>query len=455
MFSGNANLSQKIDRVVSKDKLFKKDYSLLVVKYSSGKVENVYEWNQKKDMIPASLTKIFTAGAILNKFPNDYKFLTKLASTSKVKNGVLNGDLYLIGDGDPMFVSESMWYLVNEFTRTGISKILGNIIVDDTKFDQVFFDTGRDPSRVDRAYDAPISAMTFNWSSVNVFIRPGERGKQASVTLDPANDHITLVNKTKTVSGARQMLKASRITDRNGRDKVIVTGTIGVNAPEKVFYKSISQPSIWAGENLKSFLKRRGIQINGEVIKGKAPSNHKILADVESKPILDIVKGMMKFSNNFIAEIMTKNLAAENKVSNITMSDGVAAINNYLKKDVGLKGNYKISSPSGLSRKNSFTVKQIVEQLVYLRKSYELSPEYLTANPISGIDGTLKHRLDKIARGRVRAKTGRLNGVIGLAGSVGSQNGEEYLFSFIFNGKYKDMSRSIVLIDKVLVELAK
>jgi len=152
-------------------------------------------------MIPASLTKIVTGATVLNDFPLNKKFETTLLGKRSSNPQALEGDLCLKGGGDPSFVSEKMWYLVNEFKRTNITKVLGDLIVDASKFDDEFLNSGRESVRVDRAFDAPISAASFNWNSVNIFIRPSDKsGEPAKVFLDPENGYLELENKTKTVS---------------------------------------------------------------------------------------------------------------------------------------------------------------------------------------------------------------------------------------------------------------
>src|SRR5690606_2416139 len=130
----------------------------------------------------AGVLQVFTPGS---------KFETHLMSDAVIKNGVLEGNLYFKGGGDPSFVSEKMWYLVNEFTRNRVKEISGQVIVDDSLFDTERFDLGRDPNRVNRAYDSPIGAASFNWNAVNVFIRPGDKpGAPALVVADPVSPYL-------------------------------------------------------------------------------------------------------------------------------------------------------------------------------------------------------------------------------------------------------------------------
>lgn len=431
------------------DSIFKKeDFAILV---QSGDKE-LFKYQEKKKMIPASLTKIFTAATVLENFHPNHKFMTELWINGKVKSGVLKGHLYLKGGGDPSFVSENMWFLVNKFKRTGIRKIEGDIIVDDSLFDDDRY-PGRKGKRNDRAYDAPVDAMSFNWNSVNVYLRTDlENKRELKVSIDPENDYISLINKAKV--GYKNAIRVSRVTGKKG-DVIHVGGTLHHASPEKAVYKSITRPSIWAGYNLRSFLKQRSIEVSGKVRRGQVSPNATMVADSESKPISLIVADLMKFSNNYVAEMLTKHLSlTESDVGNL--DEGLSKIRRFVKSFGYLDKDFNIENASGLTPKNLFTATQTVQALNYMRKRFDLAPEFMTSLPIAGIDGTLKDRMNKSSAEKwVRAKTGLLSGAVGLAGFAGRDDGEVWTFAFIFNGKSGREADVRALFDKMTIELVK
>ena len=417
--------------------------------------KTIIDINGSKSMVPASLTKIVTGGAILTKIPLNKKFVTELWSKAPIEGNSLKGALCLKGGGDPSFVSEKMWYLVNEFMRTGVKTIEGDLIVDASRFDSEAFDSGRDSVRVDRAYDAPISAMSFNWNSVNVFIRPGDTvDSPAKVFLDPQSDYLELENKTKTVekSGVKT-IEVSRV--RLGlKDKIIITGSISKNANEAVVYKSISNPTLWTASHFKEFLNERGITLKGNVKVGECESDSKVLAFVNSKNLNEISSDMLKFSNNYVAEMLVKNLAAETVTKNASMKDGIEAIKVYLDQ-VGLRrSDYVLENVSGLTRGNRFTPKQLALVLTSIKNDFLIFPEFLSGLPIAGVDGTMKNRL-KGGLSLVRAKTGYLDGVVGLAGYIGRVDKGPLVFVFLFNGGFDQGLAARPLFDDLISELIK
>ena len=423
--------------------------------YIEDEGKEIFNINASKLMIPASLTKIVTGAAVLNSFPLNKKFETKLMSKSELKNGVLKGDLCLKGGGDPGFVSEKMWFLVNELKRTEMVSIEGDLLVDASRFDDELFDSGRESVRVDRAFDAPISAASFNWNSTNIFIRPGDKaGSPAKVFLDPENEYLELENSVKTVakSGVKN-LEASR-TRVGDHDKIHVSGTISEDGEEAVIYKSISNPNLWIGMHLKEFLKQRGIKLNGKVKVASCIAGSATLAVAQSKNLNEITTDMLKFSNNFVAEMLAKNLAAENSSSPAKMKDGIEEIKKFL-DNIGFKrADYVLENVSGLTRENRFSAKQLTFVLNNIKNDFLVFPEFSSGLPIAGVDGTLKNRMKKKSNQvLVRAKTGYLDGVVGLAGFVGRKNDSPLIFTFIFNGDYQQGMAARPLFDDLINQL--
>lgn len=445
-----------LQKIIKKSGIPESDLGLYITSGEGGQQEIILDLNSKKKMIPASISKVVTSSAALEYFPPGYKFKTQLVSAGTIQNKVLKGDLYLKGGGDPSFVSENMWFLVNHFKRNEIQKIEGDLVVDDTMFDQKRYDTSRQPERVDRAYDAPVGAMSFNWNSINIFVRPGEKaGDPAVVFLDPENDYVRLVNKTTTSGGGENTIVASRVEDKNfGGDVIHVGGKIGKNAKEAVIFKNITQPDLWSGYNLKSFLAQRGITVSGKIRVGKAPEKATVFAESESKGVEQSIADMNKFSNNYVAEMLTKNMGVL-KGGVGTLDAGVEMINAHLKK-LGLpEDQYYFQNPSGLTRDNRLSAYAMWKVVLHLKNDFKVQPEFLTSLPIAGIDGTLKRRMKNSSGERwVRAKTGFLTNVVSLTGYAGRSDGRVFTFTFIFNGS-KDEASVRNFFDQMLIALTK
>ncbi len=413
------DLEKPIDNILKQHSIKKRHIGIVVLD-NEGKT--LYNLNGDQFKIPASLTKIPVAGAILDYFSPNYTFNTNLFIDKKPIDGVLSGNLYIKGDGDPSFTSERMWYLVNEFTRQGIKKVEGDIIVDDYIFNEKYVDPGRSTPRVSRAYDSLTFGLSFNWNSLNVFVKPSELGKQALISIDPHSAHLKVNNKTKTSK------KASRVSASFSKGRVTVSGNVGIKSKEKAYYAPITD-NLWGGQNLKLFLAQRDISIDGEVKRGKVTKTATLVATSPSATVGELVKMMMKFSNNFISEMLVKHLSLKIGAKRGNIGQGIRAIESHINKNFkNLNANdFIIKSVSGLSHKNSFKPMSLA-RLLLAYKSLKYNYEFMSALPIGGLDGTLKNR--KMSQ-NIRAKTGQLNNVYGIAGYVGKS---DLVFVIIYNG---------------------
>lgn len=435
-----ASLREDILKVIQKNGL-NKDQVGAEIQLGNQKT---FSLNAEKKYIPASITKVVTAYAVLKNFPLNFKFKTELFWDGK--------NLYIKGGGDPSFVSENMWYLVNEFVRMNI-KSVQDIIVDDSLFDQVRYDQTRESVRVDRSYDAPVGAMSFNWNSINIYVKPGESGQSAVVYLDPESSYFKLINKTKTTS---KKADKELIIDVNQDQRVItVSGEVHTSLAEKAYFKNVADPAFWTGENLKSFMHQRGIQTTGKIKSGIVPASASKVATSESKNINQILIDMNKFSNNFVAEMLTKNLAVLQGEKPARLATGIEVIRNELKKLDAANEHFYIENPSGFSRDNRMSARGLNRVLQSLQNDFQIFPGFIESLPILGIDGTLKKRMkNSPIQGFVRAKTGYLDGVITLSGYAGKASGEVYSFTFLYNGP-RDMPRVHETFDQMLLTLLK
>lgn len=393
--------------------------------------------NGDKLFVPASLSKIPTALAFLDQTSMDEKFKTWIYHTGKIKNGILKGDLYLKGGGDPTFVTESMWIMVNELKRSDIKSIDGQFYVDESYFDLDYYSKGRQTRRVDRAYDAPVSALSFNWNSLSIYVRPGvKRGDPARVYTDPELPNITIKNSAKTSSGSKTDLQVRRVLE-DGNIVVNVSGKISLSKEEKAFYKSVGDAALFTGQTFAKMLNRAGISYTGDVKKGITPPKAIQLVEHEGWSVPRVMAALSKFSNNFVAEMLTKHLGkTDGQPGNI--DDGLQRIVSYLGKKRWPASDFEFVNPSGFTRQNKMRADHLGALLEQARYDFDSAPEFMSSLPISGTDGTLKARMKQTMKGKVRAKTGYLSGVVALAGYMDRQSGGEPItFVFFYNGPSK------------------
>lgn len=422
----------KILQEIKKIDADKKDFGIWVKRGSE-----VVELRSDKKMIPASLSKIPTALAFLENQNMSEKFKTWIYHTGKIENGVLKGDLYLKGGGDPTFVTESMWLMINELKRSDFSKIEGRIFVDESYFDSDYYSNGRQTRRVDRAYDAPVGALSFNWNSIAIYVRPGKSsGEPARVYTDPVLPNIKVRNKATTTSSKKTSLQVSRKI-KGETIHIDVTGKISSSKDEKAFYKSITQPAMWTGKVFLEMLKQAGFEYKGEVQIQKTPELAKQLVEYDGWSMPRLLSALSKFSNNFVAEMMTKHLGKRGREP-ASISGGLTKISEYLVRQGWSPEQFTFVNPSGFTSKNRIRPDLLGGLLEKAKYTFMSAPEFMSSLPISGVDGTLKSRMKQTMKAKVRAKTGYLSGVVGLAGYMETRSGGEPItFVMIYNGPSK------------------
>jgi D-alanyl-D-alanine carboxypeptidase/D-alanyl-D-alanine-endopeptidase (penicillin-binding protein 4) len=399
--------------------------------------DQVVGLNESQPFVPASLSKIPTALTFLQETTMDQKFKTWIYHSGEIRNGVLQGDLYLKGGGDPTLVTESMWLMVNKLKRDDIKEVKGQLYVDETYFDNDYYSEGRQKRRVDRAYDAPVSALSFNWNAVSIYVRPGQKaGQPARVYTSPDLPMIQVNNKATTKTrGKTDVAVKRRLQD--GKILIDVTGAIPLSEDEKAFYKSVGDAALWTGASFAQLLNRAGIQYQGDVKKKKTPESAKQLVEHEGWSVARVLAALSKFSNNFVAEMITKHLGrSQQQPGNI--DDGLEKIVQYLQSKKWPSSAFTFVNPSGFTRSNRMRADLLGQLLDSARSKFDSAPEFMASLPISGTDGTLKSRMKQVMKGKVRAKTGYLSGVVGLAGYMETRSGGEPItFVFMYNGPYK------------------
>ncbi|MCU0608565.1 MAG: D-alanyl-D-alanine carboxypeptidase/D-alanyl-D-alanine-endopeptidase [Chitinispirillaceae bacterium] len=369
---------------------------------------------------PASVTKLITAAAAFERLGTTYCCTTRVFTDSIISQDSMLSvhDLYLQGAGDPGFTAERLWLFAEQLCHRGLRSISGDLVLDDFAFDSLSVGPGfGDEGEGSRAYAPLISALAVNWNTVAVYQRPGSRaGQPVIVRLFPEVKGMAISNTAVTVAGSGR-LETATIAGTDNATTVTVRGTMGMHDEAEYSYRKLWQTWESFGNALVPLFERRGVTLEGRVVHRKVPvavaKQPPLLAFV-SEPLIEPVNAMFKYSSNFCAEMVFKNLSRDS-IGSWDRSEKIVA--QWWKKQK-LPGAPLIRNGSGMGE-NRISPSQIVALLCHVQKQPGYWPDYLAALSSAGIDGTVKSRFTKSPlRGRVRAKTGTLNdrGVSTLAG---------------------------------------
>lgn len=411
----------------------------------------LYTHNEKKNYTPASNMKLLTTISALDRLGPLYQWKTELYIDGNVTpGGILQGNLILKGYGDPSLAPQDLRSLADAVKAIGIKQVHGNLLLDDSYFDETRLGIGWMWDDEPYGYSAQISALAVHKNFVTVTSKAGAKpGDAATLSLEPMTSYLTVTNKTKTVEGAAADIVVER---PRGKNEVNVTGTIGTAAEPYQEDVTMEDPALYVGDIWKQELAEAGIQLQPQavikktVVQGGVPLHTHL-----SKPFRDILVELNKESDNFYAEMVLKTLGATQNGKG-TSEAGTQVVADVLKR-AGIESGFKIADGSGLSRFNLITAEQMVKLLAFVQdQDYR---EALEASlPIAGVDGTLRNRMKNTpAQSNVLAKTGSMGGVYSLSGYVTARNGHKLAFSMIFNGLYK-YEYAQKMQDAVAVQLA-
>ncbi|GAK54241.1 D-alanyl-D-alanine carboxypeptidase/D-alanyl-D-alanine-endopeptidase [Candidatus Moduliflexus flocculans] len=424
-------LQNKIDNLLRSSALKNAAVGVQIVSLNTGEV--VYERNPDLGLNPASNTKLITSATALVRLSPEYRYQTRVYADGGIRDGVLQGNVYLKGSGDPTFAYEGLLRLAQDVYNLGIRSISGDVIGDDT-----FFDDEREFSGwhdFKQAYSSKISALSLNKNSVTLRIKPAYRsGLAPLVILEPPTSYIAIKNKAVTL-GSNQVYASFLPAEESAQEEtLIVQGKVSAKSSYGVSATvHVNNPSLFATTSFKNALEQIGMTVRGKVALAAVPKKSSLLATYESAPLPSIIAEANKASDNFVAEQLMKTLGAEEFGAPGTTQKGIQAVQAFLAELDIPQDAYVLENGSGLSRNNRVTPQQLVTLLRYMYDDFAVRAEYLASLAIAGVDGTLQRRMRDAER-RLRAKTGAINSVSCLSGYAASQDNEIFAFSIMMNG---------------------
>ncbi len=399
-----------------------------VISARTGRV--LYARNADQGLIPASNVKVFTIAAALDALGADYVFGTEALAAGSLGGGVLRGSLVLRGSGDPSLTTEGLWGLVLDLEAAGLRRVEGDLILDATAFDDVQPRAAGPAKYRGRPYGALTSALTSNFNTIAVEIRPGVKtGDPARVATVPPLSGIRIRNQARTAPGGGLEVRLSEGAD-GAPALVKVSGRIQAGGSGRRVWRSVRRPERLTGHLFKELLGRADISIGGRNRAGSTPPGARVIALRESPPLSVLLREVGKRSSNLYAEQILKAISATRPRSTRA---GLERVRRWALERAIDGGSFRLEDGSGLSRLSRVSASQIARALRAAGNDPRTGPEYRASFAIVGVDGTLERRLVDL-RGRVRGKTGYLSGVGALSGWAHTDRGEEAVFAILVNG---------------------
>lgn len=420
----------------------------------------IYALNPSRFMIPASGQKILTTAVAAERLGWDYRFTTRLLATAPIGgDGVLAGDLVVIGSGDPT-INPRHPERVRAFDAwaaalraQGLVAVSGRLIGDDNRFAEPGWGVGWAWDNLAFGYGSPTSALQYNENQTEITITPADVGQAAAVVN--AHEGSGLRIESAVVTVARGLPPELEIVRVPGSDRLTVRGRVAVGAKPSAFTASVVNPTLFYAAALREALGRQDITVQGGIVDiDELPSlpswndAMELLVD-RSPPLLEIADVTMKWSRNLYAESMLHALATPDEEA--SGSSGVKTLRDTLTTWQVLDDQYLSRDGSGLSRYDYVTADALSAVLTQMWRDPRHREPFRSTLPVAGSSGTLANRMKGTpAEGRVVGKTGSLSHVRTLAGYVTTLEGEAVVFAMMANNFSVGAAEIDAIMDRAL-----
>jgi len=369
--------------------------------------QELFSANATAPFIPASNMKLLTATAVLDKLGANTRLVTRVLGDRKPENGVIYGNLYLVGGGDPLLrtpsyaasqyppqpLYTSLTQLALDVRRAGVREVTGLVVGDDSRYDD--------------------QRTVATWKPI--YSTEGDVGPLSALDVDDG----FVPKPPPPVAGSK-------------------AGTSESSTADAFAYAAASDPPATAAKAFEGLLVQDGVEVVQGSTSGVAPDDSPLITSISSAPLGDEIDSMLTVSDDTAAELFTKELGYEESKSGTTAT-GTADIKADLAAD-GLPVSQLVNvDGSGLDRDDRASCNLIAATL----RRDGTGGVIADGLPVAGKTGTLAHRmLGTPAVGRLHAKTGTLDDVVALSGFVNptaasaptAQLRLPVIFSIILNG---------------------
>lgn len=399
-----------------------------------------FEINQGLSFNPASTIKLLTTRVAYDLLGKNHRFVTTLATNGKIIQGVLYGDIFFIGGGDPKLVIEDIEQIVHELRGLGLNEIKGDWIVDDSLFDNPEINPSSFDGQPMKPYNVGPNAAMINFKASEITIQNLKRGG-FYVELKPALAGIKI---SKNLNKVRGGCYKNMITTTLNENMLKVFGKIGDKCKQYSFYVSLMNHHQFGFSVFKKAWIQAGGKISGSAFLGKTPKNSKTLLKWRSpRSLVSLIKDINTMSNNPMARTLFLNLSAgSNYQASISRSRDV--IRAWLTKKDFVFPKLVIHNGSGLSREVRISADSLTYLLIDALADAH-SFDWLNTLPKVGVEGTVSQRFkNKTVIGSAWLKTGSLKGVQAYSGYIKTVQKNWFAVTIFVNSVYAEKSKQVM-----------
>ncbi len=428
------SLPTAVARVMERRNVPLDSLSIYVLDVASDEV--LLDYHSDVPRSPASTIKVLTTFAALDALGPAFTWKTRAFVQGSLRDGTLDGDLILVGGGDPYMTSERWWSFARGLRRTGLVRVRGDVVIDNTYFAATAVSRATFDGQPYRSYNVVPDALLVNFQTSEFVILADPQRGRASVTVDPLPWNLVIDNELRLGRGRCQGYnRGVSFSSPEGIDgrAIRLTGAFPASCGRFSINRAIMNAPEYAYGTFRSLWEQLGGEIDGGLRVEAKPEQASLAYTHESLTLAEIIRLVNKFSSNVMARHLLLTLGAEKFGAPATVAKGDAAVAAWL-HERGLEvGGLHLENGSGLSREERITARGMAEVLRAAWHSPYM-PEFSASLPLSATDGTLRKRFGSAGmQGRLRMKTGRIDDVSGLAGFVTSASGSTFVTVVMLN----------------------
>ena len=386
------------------------------------------DYHSQQMALPASTQKVITALAALLQLGPDFRFNTTLESNAQVSNGVLQGDLIARFGGDPTLKRQDIRNMVAVLKKSGVQQIQGNVLIDTSIFASHDKAPGWPWNDMTQCFSAPPAAAIVDRNCFSVSLYSAPKADDLAFIRIASYYPVVMFSQVRTLAKGSPDAQYCELDVVPGDlNRFTLTGCMTQRADPLPLAFAIQDGASYAGAILKAELKEAGISYSGTLLR-QTQSNTPgtVIASKQSAPLHDLLKVMLKKSDNMIADTVFRTIGHNRFGVPGTWRSGADAVRQILRQKAGVDlGNSIVVDGSGLSRHNLISPATMMQVLQYIAQN-DTELNFISMLPLAGYDGSLQYRagLHKAGvDGKVSAKTGSLQGVYNLAGFITTASG--------------------------------
>jgi D-alanyl-D-alanine carboxypeptidase/D-alanyl-D-alanine-endopeptidase (penicillin-binding protein 4) len=379
--------------------------------------------NDQQAMNPASTMKLVTTLAGLELLGPQFTWRTDALTAAPLNDGVLEGDLYLRGSGDPQLVIEDFWLLVQRLRGLGIREIRGDVVLDRVAFEPAAHDPGAFDGESLRPYNAGPDALLLNYKTVSFHFVPEAETKSVRVYSIPVLAGMTVPTTVRAVDGPCNDWRGRLGGDFSDPLRPQFRGAFALGCGERVWHVSLFSHGQYLEAVFRTLWMESGGSWLGRTREGPTPTDARRLAQHESAPLTEVMRDINKYSNNVMARQLFLTIGGEVTKQPASVERAQRVVGDWLLGKGLERREFVLENGAGLSRLERLTPAGLSKLLVAAFAG-PLMPEFVSSLPLVGVDGTMRKRSG--AAGSAHIKTGLLADTRAIAGYVLAASGRHY-----------------------------